>query len=150
MYKLIFFALAILTLSGCATTHPQQAQLNCQAPNWHTLGVQDGKDGRYPYEIARYQRRCPTIVLTDTIRAEWEAGRQQGLIQYCTKSNAYALGERGHSLKQVCPEDGLLEIQQSHALGYQQYYQRHRLYNDWSWNPIGAWGAPFYSPDYWW
>lgn len=121
-------ALSALFLGGCATlSNGSSKAVNCQTLDWHQLGVQAGKNGSYPYEITRVQKRCPAITIDQATRAAWEAGRTEGLKQYCTKAIAYELGQRGHALNQVCPEDGLLELQQSHALGFSQYYQRIKL-----------------------
>lgn len=145
---------APLVLSACATTgnHTAKPSIDCQAPNWQALGEQDGKAGRYAYEITRHQKACPTAVIDQTVLATWEAGRQAGLKSYCTKAHAYELGQRGYSMNQVCPEEGLLEIQQSHALGYQQYYQRSRLNQDWMYPYPFGWYGPFgpYRSPYWW
>lgn len=46
-----------------------------------------------------------------------------------------------HSIKSA-PEAGLLEIQQSHALGYQQYYRRAQLSRDWAYPVFHPWYAP--------
>ena len=121
-------ALSVVLLGGCATlSNGGDKAVNCQTLDWHQLGVQAGKNGHYPYEIARIQKRCPAIVIDQAARATWEAGRTEGLKQYCTKAIAYQLGQRGYEMNQVCPEDGLLELQQSHALGFSQFYQRNRL-----------------------
>lgn len=145
---------APLVLSACATTgnHTAKPSIDCQAPNWQALGEQDGKAGRYAYEIARHQKACPTAVIDQTVLATWEAGRQAGLKSYCTKAHAYELGQHGYSMNQVCPEEGLLEIQQSHALGYQQYHQRSRLNQDWMYPYPFGWYGPFgpYRSPYWW
>lgn len=137
MKKIILLGLTVpLLLSACATTQSaSKPTLDCNHLDWQAIGVQDGQAGRYPYEISRHQKSCPAIKIDSQVRADWEAGRAQGLKHYCTKANAYALGQYGHQLNQVCPEEGLLEIQQSHALGYQQYYQRNQL-NDWFHRPF--------------
>lgn len=143
-----------LLLTACATTgsHSTKVSIDCQAPNWQQAGISDGKNGRYPYEISRYSKQCPSLTISTEDRAAWESGRQEGLKTYCTKAYAYELGQRGYSMNQVCPEEGLLEIQQSHALGYQHYYQRERLYDDW-WRPYPPFGSfGWYGPRsrYWW
>lgn len=142
MKRLCIILTSTLILAACATTggHTQQHTIDCQAPDWHALGNADGKNGRYPHEISRYNKRCPALALDMSVRSQWEAGRQEGLKNYCTKAHAYELGQRGYSMNQVCPEEGLLEIQQSHALGYQQYYQRQQLNTDY-------W--PYYHPLDW-
>lgn len=124
-----------LMSSACTTTQSTQkpTKLNadsCASANWQQLGELDGQQGRYPYEFARYEKRCGAV---GDKRATWEAGRQKGLEQYCTKANAFSLGQRGLNFNQVCPENGLLELQQSYALGYQRYYQEQRLVAPWQW-----------------
>ncbi|MFB6348032.1 DUF2799 domain-containing protein [Moraxella sp. ZJ142] len=137
----LFLALGLpLMLTGCATMHSNQQPVDCAAVDWQSLGVADGQAGRYPYEITRHQKSCPMLAITPDVIKTWEEGRQIGLKQYCTKAYAYQIGQRGESLNQVCPEDGLLEIQQSHALGYQQYYRQSQLNRDWLY--------PFYQPWY--
>lgn len=129
-------------VTGCATTK-QLPQIDCAAPNWYDTGVADGMAGRYPYEITRHQKQCQAINITPEVIKTWEEGRQIGLKTYCTKAHAYEIGQRGYSLNQVCPEEGLLEIQQSHALGYQQYYRRAELNRDWVYPVFHPWYAPF-------
>lgn len=140
MKTIIFLALFVL-LSGCATTALKSQ--DCPNANWREIGVQDGKQGRYPFEIARHQKICGQTLPN---RELWEQGRQEGLKSHCTKSNAYTLGQHGIFLNAVCPEEGLEEIQNSHALGFNQYYQRQRLshYHN---PPFYGYPPPFhYSP----
>ncbi len=156
MKSLIMLGVACLFLTACATTQSAQSTqtgnkkptIDCQNPDWQALGVADGKVGRYAYEIARYHKKCPNLTLDISTRATWEAGYQEGLKSYCTKAFAYELGQRGYAMNQVCPEEGLLEIQQSHALGYQQYYQRARLHDGLMYGYPFGWFAP-YRPFYW-
>lgn len=136
--SLLSLGLACL-VTGCASL-PSKTEIDCTALDWHALGVADGTAGRYAYEVGRYKKRCPAI---KPELAVWEAGRSEGLKSYCTKANAFALGQSGRNFNQVCPEEGLLELQQSYSLGYQQYYQRQRLETD-LWRPFGVLPAPFH------
>lgn len=142
MKSLILLIFSFL-LVACVSTKPK---LDCQNPDWHALGVQDGKAGRYAHEIARHQKLCPSTTINHAIIKEWEKGRQIGLQSYCTKSHAYRLGQMGMALNAVCPEEGLLEIQKSHALGYQNYYQQERLRQNWLYHSPYA---PFYPFWFW-
>lgn len=120
---LLLTSLATLSaLSGCATTSLKAD--DCPSVDWKQAGIQDGRQGRYAFEFARYQKRCGQTLPN---RQLWEEGRQEGLKSYCTKSNAYHLGQHGFTLNAVCPEEGLEEIHNAHALGFSQYYQRQRL-----------------------
>lgn len=116
----------IFILAGCATTHPKTPTGDqCQTADWHAIGILDGKVGSYPHQFGRYQKRCGAS--RDALQA-WESGRQIGLKTYCTESTAYEMGRRGFELHNVCPDDEKLgKIQQSHGLGYQQYYLNERL-----------------------
>lgn len=129
MMKIAYLAVLLpALLAGCSTLSTNsKSAINCQALDWREIGVQDGRNGRYPYEITRLQKHCPSVNIDTNARAKWESGRLEGLKHYCTKAMAYNLGQRGYELNQVCPEEGLLEIQQSHALGFSQFYQRNRL-----------------------
>lgn len=138
--KALILLIFIGCLTACVSTKPK---FDYQNPDWHTLGVADGKMGRYSHEIARHQKHCPAPISHTNI-ATWEQGRQIGLKAYCTKSHAHRLGQMGIPLNAVCPEEGLLELQQSHALGYQTYYQQERLRQDWFYH---SFYAPFYP--YW-
>lgn len=135
-------------LTACTTTQTTPSKPTkltsetCATADWHKIGELDGQLGRYPYEFARYQKRCPSAL---DKRAVWEAGRQAGLAHYCTKANAFVLGQRGLNFNQVCPEEGLLELQQSHSLGYQQYYQEQRLFAPWYYGgAFGGMGYPYF------
>lgn len=128
-------AMAVALVACSTASKPSQSSTKltadaCATADWHKIGELDGQHGRYAYEFARHQKRCPTA---HDKRATWEAGRQVGLEQYCTKANAFNLGQRGLNFNQVCPENGLLELQQSYALGYQRYYQEQRLVAPWQW-----------------
>ena len=133
--------LICVPIGGCALGASKLSPAQCQSADWQAIGEQDGKLGRYPHELGRHIQACHTISTPD--RKLWEQGRNLGLKSYCTKSNAYELGRLGYPLNQVCPEEGLLEIQQSHALGYQQYYRQEQL-NHWRHS------TPWYSPYAWW
>ncbi len=128
-------------LSACQSTQPTITAEQCTTTNWHEQGQKDGKYGAYPYEYSHYTKQCP--LATQDIKA-WEEGRQLGLKTYCTKANAYEVGRRGLEFRQVCSEDDLLELQQSHSLGFEQYYRIQRLH-DWDW------GFPYYRHRFgWW
>lgn len=142
MYKILLIGATAMIMTGCATT--SAVKIDCHQPNWYELGVADGNMGRYAYEISRHKKTCPSLSLDI---ARWESGRQEGLKSYCTKANAFSLGQNGRDFNQVCPEEGLLELQQSYALGYQQYYQRMRLYD--SWYAPSIWTRPFGFYRYW-
>ncbi len=147
-YPLLLLTVSTSLLSACATLGQSSAKIDCATADWTKIGQADGQAGRYPQEISRHVKQCGETVLSTEVRARWEAGRQAGIKQYCTKANLYEIGQRGITMNQVCPEEGLYKLQQSHALGYQQYYQRQRLYD--SWSPFAyPFASPWYAPAPW-
>lgn len=132
-------------LSACQSTKPAITAEQCSHTDWYEQGQKDGKFGAYPYEYSHYAKHCP--LASQDIKA-WGEGRVLGLKTYCTKANAYELGRRGLELRQICPEEGLLEIQQSHSLGFEQYYRIQRLH-DWDWGFAPYYHHPYYRFGWW-
>ena len=84
--------------AGCATIPVEQ----CGQVNWFELGVKDGQSGFGVTRVDRHRQACaPVGVLPDF--AAWEAGRQQGLGDYCQLSNAITQGLSRHAYEGVCP-----------------------------------------------
>lgn len=113
--------LTTATLSGCASLTKEQ----CRTGNWQAIGYTDGVAGRYPDRINDHSKACAKAGVTPDYQA-WQRGRQEGLIQYCTSSNAYQLGRRGQQLNLVCPSNQSSELQSSNARGLEY----HRLSQD--------------------
>ncbi|AOE50568.1 DUF2799 domain-containing protein [Kangiella sediminilitoris] len=77
-------------LSGCATL----SETECVAGNWQQIGYQDGKFGRDSDYVLKHESACMEYgVQVD--REAYEAGRQQGLDQYCTANNGFNRGSSG-------------------------------------------------------
>ena len=115
---------ALLTLSGCATTQsltPEQ----CQNSNWQEVGYVDGLHGRSGAYFGNYTNQCASVVSATPNRVLWEQGRQQGLKNYCTELNAYKLGREGYDWQPVCPLEGIEKLEEAYAQG-RYYYMRQR------------------------
>ncbi len=121
---LVIFFFALL-LSSCASLSEEE----CLNADWHAIGYSDGVSGHYPDHIMDHQKACGKFGVSPDHRA-WEAGRKEGLQHYCTKANAYNLGERGESLHAVCPPKMAEELQFMHDKGMMLYKRDQQIEED--------------------
>ncbi len=106
-----------MVLASCATLTKQE----CLDGDWHTIGYQDGADGRLPDYILRHEETCGRIgVLPDV--AAWRAGRAEGLPLYCTPEKAYAIGRMGRDIAPVCSPEALVAMRDAYRLGRVYYH----------------------------
>lgn len=85
-------------LGGCAAMSEEE----CQMSDWRTVGYEDGLMGRSGAAIGTYRKACAKAGVTPDLDA-YQAGRAEGLRQFCRPQNGYSLGERGGSYAGVCP-----------------------------------------------
>ena len=91
--------LAILVLASCA----EFSEDECKYLNWQAKGVMDGIEGAPKGRILRYQKTCDKYGVTLDQR-EYEAGRVEGLVQFCTKENGYSRGIKGRRYPNSCTD----------------------------------------------
>ena len=95
----ILIALTVLLFLGsCATL----SESECRAGDWTTIGFEDGAQGRLPEFIAQHREACAEYGIAPDLAA-WRAGREQGLLSYCTPQKAYELGRSARPVANVCP-----------------------------------------------
>jgi uncharacterized small protein (DUF1192 family) len=92
-------ALLVLLLQGCATLDRDQ----CQVADWRLIGYQDGVQGKPASTIGTYREDCAEYAIVPDLDA-WQAGRAQGLQEYCKPATSFRLGRAGHAYPAVCPE----------------------------------------------
>lgn len=137
-----YLALLPLLLAGCATTQSLKPA-DCQVANWKAVGYQDGLKGASSQEILRHARTCQGRSIPN--REQWEMGRQKGLVEYCTKKNAYELGRQGITISAVC-EQNLEELHHANMMGLEQYEMSERINRlQRPYGYTGVWLHP-----YWW
>ena len=93
-------ALIALGLQGCASMNKNE----CLSVDWRTVGYEDGAAGRPAERIADHRRACARYGVAPDLAA-YQAGRSQGLREFCRPLNGYRLGERGGSYGGICPAD---------------------------------------------
>lgn len=113
----------VIALSGCATTQTLKPK-DCTVADWQAVGYQDGLRGASSQMILRHTNTCQGQATPN--RELWETGRQKGLLEYCTPTNAYNMGRMGHTLTGVC-EHNLDELHRANIMGLQQYEMSERI-----------------------
>jgi hypothetical protein len=108
--------LLALTLAGCATLSHEE----CVRGNWYQIGVNDGQQGHVLSRLDDHRRACrDTPAIID--EGAYRAGRDIGLLSYCTPVSGYRVGERGRSAPNVCPAETAPGFLHGHLLGEQVY-----------------------------
>jgi hypothetical protein len=113
---------AIAVLGGCSS----MSEKECLATDWRTVGYEDGVAGRSGDRIGRYREQCSEHGVAPSL-SEYQAGREQGLREFCRPANGFRVGARGVSYNGVCPadtDDAFLDAYQS---GRQLYSLRSRV-----------------------
>ncbi|MFK8052482.1 MAG: DUF2799 domain-containing protein [Woeseiaceae bacterium] len=96
----IFAVVAVMIMgSGCAGTMSED---ECLTSDWRTVGYEDGVLGRSGAAIGNYRKACAKAGVAPDLQ-EYQAGREEGLEEYCRAQNGYRVGERGGSYQGVCP-----------------------------------------------
>ena len=107
---------SIYLLSACATLSKQE----CRVGDWQVIGYNDGIAGYAADRLASHTKACAKVSITPNYQL-WERGRELGLKQYCTVTNAYNVGRRGRELNNVCPITIVNTLQSANKNGLDYY-----------------------------
>lgn len=88
----------LIVLGSCATL----SESECKTGEWTVVGFEDGAQGRQPEFIAQHREACAEYGIAPDLD-EYLAGRERGLVQYCTPQRAYDLGRQARPVANVCP-----------------------------------------------
>ncbi len=106
-----------LLLTGCATMNRSE----CLTADWRTVGMEDGSRGELPGRLGEHREACAAHGVTPDLDA-YQAGREEGLRDYCQSASGFYHGKSGHGYKGVCPD----YLEGEFLAGYEQ---GRRLYN---------------------
>ena len=110
-------ALGLLALAGgCATMTVQERTALCANSDWHRFGVNDGRLGVPGSERADTIADCAELGHPVDIAA-YQAGRAEGLKEYCTVEKGYEIGYSGRRYRDVCPPELEPDFLQGYAEG---------------------------------
>jgi hypothetical protein len=113
---------ATAALSGCNSMSAQE----CLATDWRTVGYEDGVNGYAGDRIGRYRNACSEHGVTPNLDA-YQAGRDQGLREFCKPANAFRVGARGAGYSGVCPSELDQSFVDAYQSGRQLYVLRSRV-----------------------
>lgn len=94
----------------------------CLAVDWRTIGYEDGVRGYTGERIARHRKACAKHGVTPDLDL-YQAGRREGLEEYCQPANGFRVGARGAGYGGVCPA----ELEAAFVGAYESGFQLHTL-----------------------
>jgi len=114
--------LIILSAAGCATMDKDE----CLVADWRLIGFQDGVQGKSAATIGAYRKDCADFHVAPDLDA-YQAGRREGLLQYCVPANGYRLGVAGRPYNAVCPTGMERSFRAAYNAGHDIYQARTRV-----------------------
>jgi hypothetical protein len=113
---------AAAALSGCNSMSAQE----CLATDWRTVGYEDGVNGYSGDRIGHYRKACSEHGVTPNLE-QYQAGREQGLREFCKPANGFRVGAHGGGYGGVCPADLDQTFSDAYQTGRQLYVLRSRV-----------------------
>ena len=109
-------------LQGCATMNADQ----CKVADWRLVGYQDGVLGRSAAAVGEYREDCAKHAVVPNLDA-YQAGRNEGLVEYCKAENGFRLGQSGKGWNAVCPDAAVAAFQAAYEDGRAIYLARTKV-----------------------
>jgi hypothetical protein len=120
---LAMLALVCVGLASCSSAPSKTA---CMAMDWRTIGYEDGAAGYPASRIGAHRRSCGEHGVAPDFDA-YQAGRAQGLEEFCTPANAYRVGAAGGQYAGVCPIEREENFLRAFSEGHQAHVLRSRV-----------------------
>ena len=98
------------------------------ATDWRTVGYEDGVAGYSGDRIGRYRKSCGKHGVTPDL-SQYQAGRDQGLREFCKPANGFRVGAHGNGYNGVCPAELDQDFVSAYESGRQLYTLRARVAN---------------------
>jgi hypothetical protein len=105
-------------LSGCSSMSANE----CMATDWRMVGYEDGVVGYSGNRIGKYRKACGEHGISPDLNL-YQAGRDQGLREFCKPLNGFRAGARGNGYNGVCPA----ELDPAFMAAYESGRQLHTL-----------------------
>ena len=122
-FPLTGLALACLGLSSCATTLSRN---ECQSMEWRIVGYEDGAAGQPGSQIGAHRKACAEHGVSPDFDA-YQAGRAEGLREFCTATNGYRIGAAGGQYAGACPAEREEPFLRAFSEGRELYSLRNRV-----------------------
>ena len=109
-------------LAGCATLSKDE----CLMVDWRTVGYEDGVAGRTGDRIGLHRKACADHGVRPDLSA-YQAGRAEGLREYCQPRNGYQVGVSGAGYGGPCPDDLAPAFMTAYDAGRELYVRQYRV-----------------------
>ncbi len=117
--KVIGAALATLVLSGCASMSSDE----CVTADWNAVGYEDGVRGYTTERFSNHRKACAKHGVTPSF-ADYKAGREQGLVEYCQPGRGFDVGASGGRYYGVCSVNLEPDFLDAYNVGHHLYVLR--------------------------
>ena len=108
--------LLMLSLQACGTLSERE----CRDQDWYGIGADDGYDGAPAAKIDAHREACAEFGIEPDAE-QYEAGRRDGLVHYCTVLRGFEIGREGLPYGGGCPAGSDREFLRGHDLGRRFY-----------------------------
>ena len=119
-----FAVAAAAVLSGCASMSSEE----CINSDWAAIGYEDGARGYTTDKFGSRRKACAKHGVTADFQA-YQAGRQDGLVEFCQPSRGYNLGASGGKYYGVCDVAMEEEFLDAYRVGSQLHTLRSNVNN---------------------
>jgi len=99
-------------LCGCASVEREA----CAPSDWYVVGLVDGQAGEPGDRLVTRTEACKAHGV-EFDRERYEAGRTEGLLEYCTVSGGIDAGRQGRPYRDVCSEASEEDFLSGYYLG---------------------------------
>lgn len=118
-WNLVWVALALVGLSGCASMSGDE----CVTGDWEAIGYEDGARGYTTDHISQHRKACAKHGVTPDF-ADYQNGRDQGLVEYCQPGRGFDVGSSGGRYNGVCSANLEADFLDAYNAGYHLYSLR--------------------------
>jgi hypothetical protein len=98
----------------------------CRTVDWRTIGYEDGVAGQPGDRIGAHRRACAEYGIRPDLTA-YQAGRAQGLREFCQPHNGYSRGVDGTDYYGDCPADLAAGFEKGYDVGRELYVRQRRV-----------------------
>lgn len=122
MRSFVLLSTASFLLAGCAS----MSKGECLYADWRAVGYEDGASGAPASVLSSRRQACAKAGVTPDMDA-YLAGRDRGLVEYCTPANGFSTGENGQPYSGVCGRHDEASFLEQHRMGARLYALRDRV-----------------------
>jgi hypothetical protein len=120
--RFALIATSCCMLASCAS----MSKSECLYADWRAVGYEDGAAGAPASAVSSRRQACAKAGVTPDM-GEYLAGRDAGLVEYCTPANGFSAGENGASYSGVCGRHDEASFLEQYRAGARLYTLRGRV-----------------------